>query len=68
MNNPAENEICPYCGASAIELTVHGDGERHWLCSGADGHEWRESDDLPAPEEETPRPSLIQRLLKKVSL
>ena len=65
--NPAENQICPHCGAPAVDITQMSDPEKHWLCIGAGAHEWSESDVFDEPSEDEPRPSLIQRLIHKFS-
>ena len=66
--NPAENEICPYCGAPAIDITRMEDSERRWMCAGPACHEWRDGDVLQDLMDDEPRPSMIKRLLKKFSL
>lgn len=67
MSNPVENEICPHCGAPAVDMTRQSDPGKRWLCIGAGAHEWNEGDEFPDPVEDEPRPTLIQRLLSKFS-
>lgn len=68
MNNPAENELCPYCGAPAVDITRMEDSARRWFCIGPEVHEWGEGDEIQDLIDDEPRPSMIKRLLKKFSL
>ncbi len=70
--NPAENEICPYCGAPAVDITIQKDPGKRWLCIGMGAHEWTEGDvfeEIPESPEPSapPRPSMLKRLLHSFS-
>lgn len=68
MNNPAENEICPYCGAPAVDITRMEDSERRWLCTGGCGREWFDGEAFEDPEELVQRPSLFKRFRQRFNL
>lgn len=65
--NPAENEVCPHCGAPAIDITRYDDPGKRWLCIGVGAHEWNEGDIFDEPDDSERQPSFAKRLIHKFS-
>ena len=52
---------CPWCGADAIDMSTHDDDfdqRTVYLCTGADGHRWRDGEG-PEPEIPEEEPLII---------
>lgn len=50
--------VCPHCQARAVEITLHEDERRRFLCIGQPPHEWLEGDEPPQPEPDDDVPEI----------
>jgi len=46
-----EAVCCPTCGGKAVNITLHGDARKKFLCTANVSHEFEEGDSPEPPEE-----------------
>jgi len=57
--NREGRKLCPYCGASAVDMTVHGEDVERFVCTGSERHRWTERIQQAEPETPDGKPLIV---------